>query len=82
MSFLFISLMLRMKKIVVATAIQTRLMSSDGSIVPNMSPLARKTMWVRGKTNCAKTCIEIGRVVIGKKVPLSRNIGVMYRNPG
>ena len=74
--------MLKTKKTIVAMAIQLRLMNSDESNVPNMSPLARKTVWVRGKTAWAKTCIETGRGVIGKNVPLSRNIGVMYRNPG
>ena len=81
-SFLFIRLMLRTKKIGVTAAIQTRLMSSDDSRFPIIRPLERSTTCVRGRNAFAKTCMNGGRLVSGKNVPLSRNMGVMNRKPG
>jgi len=81
-SFLFIRLMLRTKKMGVTAAIQTRLMSSDDSRFPIIRPLERSTTWVRGRNAFAKTCMDSGRLASGKNVPLSRNMGVMNRKPG
>jgi len=81
-NLLFIRLMLKTKKTGVTAAIQARLMSSDVSRFPIMRPLVRFTTCVRGRNVFAKTCMNGGRLVSGKNVPLSRNIGVMNRKPG
>jgi len=82
MSLLLMRFMLRKKKTSVTAAIQTRLSSSDGSSFPKSSPLVTLTVCVRGKNVFAMNCMNAGRLVSGKKVPLNRNIGVMKRNAG
>ena len=74
--------MLRKKKTIVTAPIQVRLRSSVDWRFPKNSPLVRFTACVRGKTAKAKTCIACGNADSGKKVPLTRNIGVIRRNAG
>jgi hypothetical protein len=74
--------MLKTKKMTVAAAIQTRLMSGDDSRFPVIRLLERLTTCVRGRNAFAKTCMNSGRLVRGKNVPLRRNMGVMNRKPG
>lgn len=82
MSFFFIRLMLSTKNTGVTTAIHARLRSKDVPSFPNINALLKSTVCVRGRTALAKICMNSGRLVKGKKVPLSRNMGVMKRKPG
>ena len=70
------------KKTGVTIAIQATLVSSEASSLPSISPLDRLTDCVRGSTALANICSAAGYSDSEKKVPLSRNIGVMKRNPG
>lgn len=74
--------MLRKKKTSVTAAIHARLRSSVDWRFPKNNPLVRFTACVRGKTVKAIVCIACGSADSGKKVPLTRNIGVMRRNAG
>ena len=74
--------MLRMKKTGVTAAIQMRLMSSEDSKLPAINPLVRLTTCVRGRNAFAMICMKFGRSVRGKKVPLSRNMGVISKKAG
>lgn len=74
--------MLRMKKATVTTMIHAMLRSSVDCQLPNINPLDRITVCVKGRMASARICMGWGRIDRGKKVPLSRNMGVMKRNPG
>jgi len=74
--------MLRMKKTSVTMPIHATAMTIDELKFPTINPLAKFTVWVSGKTAFAKTCMNCGRLVKGKNVPLSKNMGVMNRKPG
>ena len=82
MSFFFIRFMLSTKNMGVTTAIHARLRIKDVSSFPNINALLKSTVCVRGRTVFATICMNCGRLVKGKKVPLNRNMGVMKRNPG
>ena len=82
-------LMLRIKKNTVTIIIHERLMRISavgfkprvGSRCPVTTPLAKLTMWVRGKA-IAIPCAAVGKEVRGKNVPHKKNIGVRKRNDG
>jgi hypothetical protein len=49
--------------------------------LPRTSALVNATAWLEAETD-GRTCKNAGKAVIGKKVPLRRNIGVMKRKLG
>ena len=71
-----------MKNNDVAAAIHAKLMRIDWSKLPKSSPLVNVTVCVSGRTAVAKTCMNPGKPLNGKNVPLKRNIGVMNRKAG
>jgi len=72
----------RMKKKGVVTRNQTRLSSRVTLSPPAVSALASVTACVNGNKMLAIVCACTGRAVMGKKVPLKMNIGVMKRKAG
>jgi len=74
--------MARTKKIGVIIIIQAMLKMSENCRFPRANDLVTATALESGRKICATICRIWGRDVSGKKVPLSRNIGVMKRNPG
>ena len=82
MSLFFIRFMDRTKKTGVTASSQARLRSRVSSSLPKVSARANVTACVKGRNSCAKTCKEAGKAVIGKNVPLRRNMGVMKRKIG
>jgi hypothetical protein len=50
--------------------------------LPRVKALVNATALVRGRKSWAITCRMLGKAVIGKNVPLRRNIGVMKRKFG
>ncbi len=82
MSLFFIRFIDRTKKTGVTASSQARLRSKLSSGLPKVNARANVTAWVNGRKSCAKTCREFGRAVIGKNVPLRRNMGVMKRKVG
>jgi hypothetical protein len=74
--------MARTKKTGVIIAIQVMLNISENCRFPSASDLVTATALESGRKICAKICSISGKDVKGKNVPLSRNIGVMKRNPG
>lgn len=82
--------MLSMKKNMVTTIIQAVLIASMtgvlspsiGSTLPEITPRAMLTTWVRGRIAIAIPCAAWGRRDRGKKVPQRKNIGVRKRKDG
>ena len=81
-NFFAIKLIANTKKISVATASQIRLVIIEMFGLPRVSPLVMFTLCVNGKMSWARSCTGGGKTVMGKKVPLNRNIGVMKRKNG
>jgi len=77
MSFRFMRFVLRMKKIGVTMAIHAMLVSSVVGRLPRIKPLVSITVCGKGRKVVAKVCMAGGSEASGKKVPLSRNMGVM-----
>lgn len=77
MSFRFMRFVLRMKKIGVTMAIHAMLVSSVVGRLPRIRPLVSITVCGKGRKAVANACIPDGSDDSGKKVPLSRNMGVM-----
>ena len=82
MSLFFIRFIARTKKTGVSIIIQARFRRMDSWMLPRAKDLVTITALVRGKNICAATCRISGIEVMGKNVPLSRNMGDMNRNPG
>ena len=59
-----------------------RLRRRENSMLPRAKALVNATTLVRGRKSWAVSCKKLGKVVIGKKVPLRRNMGVMKRKLG
>ena len=74
--------MLSTKKKMVTAAIQTKLSSRNISVLPRTKPLMIFTTCVRGRKIWAAVCTGRGNCERGKKVPLSKNMGVTKRNEG
>ena len=72
----------RTKNAGVTVTSQARLRSRDSSSLPRANARVNVTACVRGRNSWAKTCREHGKAVVGKNVPLRRNIGVMKRKVG
>ena len=94
MSFFFIKLIDKIKNTTVTKATQTIAKSHievafkprKDPMFPDIKPRVMSTTWVKGKTPNATPCKaeEAGPeiTVIGKNVPLSKNMGVINRNVG
>ena len=74
--------MLSTKKTSVTARIQTKLTNKKVSTLPRIKPLVRFTTCVKGRKTWAAVCTGGGNCAIGKKVPLSKNMGVTNRNEG
>jgi len=74
--------MLSTKKKMVTAAIQTKLSSRKISVLPRTKPLTIFTTCVKGRKTWAAVCTGRGNCDRGKKVPLSKNMGVTKRNEG
>ena len=74
--------MARTKKIGVTISIHARLMRIESWMLPRARALVTDTALVSGRKICAVICRNSGMEVRGKKVPLSRNMGVMNRKLG
>jgi len=72
----------RTKKIGATASSQARLKSRLSLSLPKASARANVTTCVKGRNSWAKSCKESGKAVIGKNVPLRRNMGVMKRKVG
>ena len=72
----------RMKKKGVVARNQARLSREYGFSKPAVSPLVSVTACVNGNRMLARICTCVGSAVMGKKVPLKMNMGVMNRNAG
>jgi len=82
MSLFFIKFMLKTKKMSVTATIQTKLSSKKISVLPRTKPRVMFTTCVKGRKTWAAVCKRGGNCESGKKVPLSRNMGVMSKNAG
>ena len=81
-SLFFMRFMLNTKKTIVTAAIHAKLSSRNKFAVPVTNPLVRFTTWVKGRKIWATVCTMGGNCERGKKVPLSRNMGVTSKNAG
>lgn len=74
--------MLNKNKTNVTVTSQTKLSNITALILPKTNPLIRFTKCVKGRRVRAIVSTIGGNCERGKKVPLSRNIGVTSRNVG
>ena len=81
-SFLTIKLIDKMNNTNVTIANHNKSTSIEDISVPRVNPRIIFAVSVSGRNICAKIWTDLGKIVIGKKVPLNRNIGVMYRKKG
>lgn len=78
----FMRFMASMKKMGVIISIHARLNSIVVSMFPRVRARVMVTALVRGNTKWAVVCTICGIAVKGKKVPLSRDMGVMNKKAG
>ena len=78
----FIRFMLNTKKNMVTATIQAKLRSRSTLVEPRTTPLVMFTTCVKGSKTWATVCTMRGNCESGKKVPLSRNMGVTNKNAG
>ena len=82
--------MLSIKKNIVTAIIQTKLTTSSIAVLnprngwrfPETRTLVIFTIWVKGRTASAVPCAAIGKDVMGKNVPVKKNIGVKNKKVG
>ena len=72
----------RIKKKGVTASSHARFKNRVNSTVPRARARVNVTACVKGRKSWEKTCTEFGKAVVGKKVPLTRNMGVMNRKAG
>ena len=70
------------KNIEVATKIHNRLVIIEKSYIPNVNALFIMTICAKGNIARATYWTANGKTVIGKNVPLNKNMGVIKRKLG
>lgn len=81
-SLFFIKFMLNKNKAIVTIVIHAKLSSVNTSALPTTNPLVKFTKCVKGRKISVAVSTTGGNWESGKKVPLSRNMGVISRNVG
>lgn len=66
----------------VTTKIHNRLVIIERSYIPSVNALFIMTIWAKGNIARATYWTAKGKTVIGKNVPLNKNMGVIKRKLG